>query len=121
VQVQRSRLLEGKQPLAGLPAVDEPISVGIRTAVNRYGASQKRPPRHAGSRSSCSSVTTAWPEYASLACGDVVVSVEYCSACWQHAMSFRHSAEEFASRAAAVADEVTRQETDHQPTSNWHL
>ncbi|CAM9719832.1 unnamed protein product [Ectocarpus fasciculatus] len=89
-QVQRTRLIEGKAPLDGLPNVREP-ETGVRpAAVVQPRRIQGMPP------------PLRWSEEKRMVPGDVLVTVEHCAACSRHRMSVHHNADAYIRRAAAM-------------------
>ncbi|CBJ31907.1 hypothetical protein Esi_0291_0012 [Ectocarpus siliculosus] len=89
-QIQRTRLMEGKEPLDGLPDVREP-ETGVRpvTVVQRRCIQGMPPPLR-------------WSEEKHMVAGDVLVTVEHCAACSRHRMSLHHNADAYIRRAAAM-------------------
>ncbi|CAM9343776.1 unnamed protein product, partial [Scytosiphon promiscuus] len=95
-QVQRARSMEGKRPLENLPHVEE-LMKGVRanTTVQRTMAEAMPPP-------------IRWEEEKNMAPGDILVTVEHCTACARHRMSLNHNADAYLQRAAVVQDVVKR-------------
>ncbi|CAM9262515.1 unnamed protein product [Ectocarpus sp. 12 AP-2014] len=89
-QIQRTRLMEGKEPLDGLPDVREP-ETGVRpaTVVQRRCIQGMPPPLR-------------WSEETHMVPGDILVTVEHCAACSRHRMSLHHNADAYIRRAAAM-------------------
>ncbi|CAM9197834.1 unnamed protein product, partial [Ectocarpus sp. 13 AM-2016] len=89
-QIQRTRLMEGKEPLDGLPDVREP-ETGVRpAAVVQHRCIQGMPP------------PLRWSEEKHMVPGDVLITVEHCAACSRHRMSLHHNADAYIRRAAAM-------------------
>ncbi|CAM9734397.1 unnamed protein product, partial [Hapterophycus canaliculatus] len=95
-QIQRARMIEGKRPLENLPHVEEPMT-GIRpvTTVRRRPAEAMPFP-------------IRWEEEGKMTPGDILVTVEHCTACARHRMSLHHNADAYIQRAAAVQGAVGR-------------